>query len=163
MDICQKNQVEFSDRPRPTLPQCRESNTFATLKAARLEFPDERGEIRIVLSRHSRKIRRMSSFPAVKFFHYWLCFFSLFPQGRGCWRGPYRRRREGGRAAAQGRGRAVAALRAPRTGPPLAGGRRASRRDGGAFRRGLAGPAGRATPAKGRVRNSTFIRNSARE
>ena len=35
-----------------------------------------------------------------------------FPlQGRGCWRGPCRQRRQGGRAAAQGWGRAVAARR----------------------------------------------------
>ena len=99
------------NHPRPTLPQCRKSNTFATLKAARLESNDERGKTRIVLSRHSRKVRRMPSSPAVKFFHYWRSFFSLFPQGRGCWRGPCRQRRQGGRAAAQGWGRAVAARR----------------------------------------------------
>jgi len=88
--------------------------------------------------------------------------FLLSSQGRGCWRGPCRLRRQGGRAAAQGWGRSVARPGEPREPARLwrAGGAPEGR-DGGAVSRGLAGPpgpaylgrvAGRAAAAQGRLR-----------
>ncbi len=66
--------------------------------------------------------------------------FIIFLQGRGRLRGPYRRRREGGRAAAQGRG-VRRGLEAPRTWPLRPGA--AALRGGGANGRQLSRRSGR--------------------